>query len=209
MDTHNTDNHKNFASKIMDGIKKAQQEIEELAVQFSLGKAEAVDKYEEIKKEFSGKAAEWKTKIAAMKTHGEEKITKLRTLFENLELQLALGKADAKDEFEEQRKNILKAIHEVEAEIKSNPEWNERINEFNVEIEKFKLKLEILKLKFELKNFDLKEDINNGISEAEKKIDQVFGKMEEKWDATKEKYSDFGEEISLAYSHLKKAIKGL
>ena len=197
----------NFKKLILKGINKAQQEIEELAVQFSLGKAEASDKFEEIKKEFSKKSFEWKLKISEIKN--DEKYANLKAMLEELELQLALGKAEAIELFEEQRKAIVNAVNALQEEVKRNPEWKANMNEFDVETEKFKLKLEIMKLKFELKGFELNEDIKEGMLEARKKIDHIFKGVEDRWDASKNKYADFEDEILLAYKHLKKAVKGL
>lgn len=198
-----------FAGKISMGLKIAQQEIEELALQFSLGKAEAADKFEEIKKDFNGKANEWKKVFAEPKTFNKEKAATLKAKFEALQVQLALGKAEAKDLFEEQRKKILNSIHEIEVEMKGNPGMNERLSEFKSEIEKFKLKMEILKLKFDLKKFDAEDKFKEAMTVAKIKINKLSDKAEEKWDERKKKYADAGQEIDLVFKHLKKAVSKL
>ena len=83
---------------------------------------------------------------------------------------------------------------------------NERLDDFKSEMEKFKLKLEILKLKFDLKKFIIKDDFKKGMLEARIKIDKLFDKVEEKTEDARKKYADFGEEIDLAFKHLKKAV---
>ncbi len=209
MDTKTSSNRTNFAEKIIDGLQKAQQEIEELTLQFALGKAEASDKFEEIKKEFSEKSNEWKRVFSHLKSVTEEKTIALRTKMEELQLQLALGKAEAKEAFEEQRKKIMNLIQEIEVEIKNNPELTIRLNEFKIDLEKFKLKMEVLKLKFELKKFEMKDDFKSEMADTKHKIEKIFGKVEDKWDDAKKKYSSFGDEIDLTYKHLKNAIKSL
>lgn len=115
----NTSNtFENFKIKLNSHIEKAKQEMEELSLQFSLGKAEAADKFEELKKDFMSKVQEWKTVGEQMKNSGQEKSGELKTKLEELQVQLALGKAEAKELFNDQKKKIMKSISELESEIK-------------------------------------------------------------------------------------------
>ena len=198
-----------FAERISKILKVTQQEVEELAVQFSLGKAEAASKFEEIKKDFNVKSNEWKNSFAKTGEAGQEAFTKMKSKLEELQLQLSLGKADGKDYFEEQRKKIVNSIHEFQSEYKSNPEWNEKLGEFNEEVEKFKLKLEILKMKFEDKSFKVKEGFQKEMLNAKIEIEQFLSKAEVEFDKAGKKYSNFSEEISSVYNHLKNAVKKL
>jgi hypothetical protein len=187
-----------FREKFFEQLKKAQQEIEELALQFSLGKAEAEDKFEEVKKDLSAAVRKWKEKYSL-----DEKSNHLKHMLEELELQLALGKAEAIDKFDEQKRNILIAVQELEREFKSNPQVTEYTEHLKNEIEKFKAKLELLQLKFQARKFNMqsnfKDEMNKVNANFRSHIDQKFGK-------TKAKMSDFNDEIELAYKHLKKAI---
>ncbi len=198
-----------IAEKISAGLKKAQKEIEEFALQASLGKAEAGDKFEELKGEFREKAGEWKQFFSNLKSSNQEKADKLKSQLDELQLQLSLGKADAKDYFFEQRKKILNALHELESGLNDNPELNERMNEFKSEIEKFKLKLNILELQFELKAFKGKEKMKEAMDVAGIEIDKLLMKAELQWDEAKKKSGDFTKEIAAAFEHLKKAIASL
>ncbi len=208
MDT-NTFNFKSLTDKVSEGLKKAQQEVEELALQFALGRADATDKFEEIKKEFSHKVNEWKLAFPDLKSINQEKINLLKSKIENLLLQLSLGKADAIDNYVEQHKKIMQSIQEFEAELKTDPELVALIGVFKIEIEKLKLKLEILKLKFELKKFETKAGFNSEMEKARLIINKLFEKIEGKWDETKSNYSDFSDEIELSWKHLKNAVKSL
>lgn len=198
-----------IAEKISAGLKKAQKEIEEFALQASLGKAEAGDKFEELKGEFREKAGEWKQFFSNLKSSNQEKADKLKSQLDELQLQLSLGKADAKDYFFEQKKKILNSLHELESGLKENPKINERLNEFNTEIEKFKLKLHILELQFELKSFKGKEKIKEVMDVAGIEVDKLFMKADEKWNDAKKKSGDFSKEIAASFEHLKKAVESL
>lgn len=198
-----------FAERISKILKATQQEVEELAVQFSLGKAEAALKFEEIKKEFNAKSNEWKNSFVKTEEAGQDAFMKMKGKLEELQLQLSLGKAEGKELFEEQRKKIVHAIHDLQNEYRSNPEWNEKLSEFNEEVEKFKLKLEMLKMKFEDKSFQVKEGFQKEMLNAKIEIDQFLNKAEEKFEKAGKKYSNFSKEISSVYNHLKNAVKKL
>ncbi len=58
-----TTNQKPILVKIADQLLKDQQELDSLAVQLSLGKAEAKDKFEEVKKQIRKSIQEFKITI--------------------------------------------------------------------------------------------------------------------------------------------------
>lgn len=209
MENKNSFNIGSIAEKVTNGIKTAQKEIEDLALQFSLGKAEAGEKFEEIKKEFLNRINEWKNVFANIPEINTESKNKLIAKFEELQLQLALGKAESKVFYAEQRNKVLLAIHEIEAEIRTNPGLNGYMDEFKSELEKFKLKMDVLRLKFELKSFQVKDEFKNEVTHARIQIDKIFENIKTKKDDAKRKYADFGDEIELAYKHIKKAVDKL
>ncbi|HRG02446.1 MAG TPA: hypothetical protein PKZ75_15135 [Bacteroidia bacterium] len=101
-----------FGDNIVSFLKKSAVKLEELQVQSALGKAEMEDKFEEIKKEARVQYQNIKSDINS-KLQNNKEYNNLKSKLENLELQLALGKADTKDLLEEQKKNLSKAFQEV------------------------------------------------------------------------------------------------
>ena len=209
MKTQEPQNPGKYKNKFTAAIKKTQQELEEMALQFSLGKAEASDKFEETKKEFKSKIEEWKKFFTDKDAKGTEAINKIMASFEELHLQLSIVKAEAKEYFEEQKKAILKTLNQVENAIKEKPAMNELLSEFRNEADTLKLKLEILQLKFELKKFKITDGFKNAMREVQIESEKILDSVEGKWDKTKSKYTDFNDEMSHVYTHLKKAIKSL
>ena len=195
-----------LAEKIGKGLQKAQQEIEEMVVQFALGTAEAKDKFDELKKEVHAKTGEWKTLVSELTDIGKEKVIFLKSKLEELQVQLTLGKADALDAFELQRKNIVKVIDEIEREIKSIPQLKGQLDTLRNEMEKFKIKMEIIKLKFELKKFDVKDGFKEEMTSAKLRIDKFVDQIRAKVEHVKDRYTDFEDEIDIAYKHLRKAV---
>ncbi|WP_439152836.1 hypothetical protein [Winogradskyella sp.] len=188
-----------FIDNIVETLRKAAIEIEELQVQAALGKAEAKDKYEEIKKKFNLVLHEAKSKIDS----GKEKVEDIDTKFDELRVQLELGKAEGLDAFKEQKKGLLNKLHEIEVKIKTNKRLNDIYAFILLEIEKFKLKLEVLEQKFETGKESAKTSFEKGKTEFNTFIENIkakYGKKEET------KWEHFQDEISEAFTHFKKAF---
>lgn len=198
---------KNILQKVTEKLLSAQQEIDELALQLALGKAEATEKFEEIKKEFKLKINELKNLLA---NPSENYLSpEVKAKIEELELQLALGKADSKVLFEEQKKKIMKALANLEENIQKNWRMIKAPDFFLHEVEQFKLKMEILRLRFRLKKFDVRDDYRNQMQTVRREIRKMASKTKDRLSARQEKYDDFKYEISLAYKHIKNAVESL
>ncbi|MDY2586961.1 hypothetical protein [Winogradskyella aquimaris] len=188
-----------FIDRVVETLRKAAIEIEELQVQAALGKAEAKNKYEEIKKKFNLVLHEAKSKIDS----GKEVAQDIDTKFDELRVQLELGKAEGLDAFKEQKKGLLAKLHEIEVNIKTNKRLNDIYAFVLLEIEKFKLKLEILEQKFIKGKEDAKASFEKGKTEFNTFIEKIkakYGKKEET------KWEHFQDEISEAFTHFKKAF---
>jgi len=201
------ESEKPVLQKIADRLLAVQQELDELVVQFALGKAEGKEKFEEIKKEFRQRVSEFKKLLDAP---ASKLLTpEARQKIEELEVQLALGKADTKELFEEQKKKILKTLSRVESEIETWVNSGKLPDDFSHEVEKFKLKLEIIRLKFNLKKFEVKDAFKEGMDDARIKIEKLASGIKSKVKDRSSKYNTFRDEMSIAYKHLKKALSDL
>ncbi|MCA6408047.1 MAG: hypothetical protein IM575_02880, partial [Cytophagales bacterium] len=141
--------------KMAEGLLQAQQEIDELALQLSLGKSEAKEKLEEVKKEFIKGINTLKKSLQSALDQPIPLALKMK--FEAVELQLQVGKVQSKESFDSQIKLLIVATIALEEEIRSLLHKMEVKGYFGHEIEKFLLKLEILRLKFGIKKFEIKE----------------------------------------------------
>src|SRR5688572_17762467 len=195
---------KNMLQAVGERLLTAQREIDELALQLALGKAEARDKFEEIKQEFRKQVSEQKNLLAKA---SENFISpEVRAKIEALEVQLALGEADTKDIFEGQKKKITKALTSVEDAIHEQWKKIQAPEFFSHEVEKFKLKLEILRLRFGLTKFEVREDYRTRMLNARKQIEKMVSIPVDKVNKGKTKYNDFKDEVSLAYKHIRRAV---
>jgi hypothetical protein len=190
---------------LAEGMLQVQQEIEELALQLSLGKAEAKEKFEEIKNEFTEKVNGLKQFLKSSPEKTIPAVLKLK--LEALELQLKVGKAETKEAFDLQRTALIEATIALENEIQAALEKLEASSYFHHEAEKFMLKLEILRLKFGIKRFEIKDAFRTGMERAKKSIHQFVGKAKKM--GSRKPTIDFKEEIAEGYKHLKSAVKNL
>jgi len=189
-----------FVDKVIDALKKTAVNIEELQVQTALGKAEAQDKYEEIKKEFNLFIHDSEYQIKGIK----ENIDELKTKFDELRVQLALGKAETIEIFKKQKKQLLLTIHEIEVKIKSNKTLNRMYAVTLIEIEQFKIQLEILEQKYKRDKKETKSTFEKGKEEFNSFVDSIKAKYGKQKEETK--FEHFQNEISEAFTHFKKAF---
>lgn len=194
----NTEN-KHFMDSVAESLRKAANEIEELQVKATLGKAEAQDKFEEVKKGFNSFIHESKTKIKV----GKNKIDDINTKFDELLVQLALGKAETKDAFKKQKKQLLLTLHDIEVKIKSNETLNRIYAFVLIEIEKFKVQLDVLEEKFKEGKATAKISFEKG----KKDFNDFIEKIKTKYSKDEEtKWEHFQTEVSEAFVHLKQAF---
>lgn len=191
---------KSFTDKLIGQLKKSASDIEKFRVQLSLGKAEAKDKYEDLKKKFNGAVHKVKTELTGSKS----KLTDFRSGLEELQVQLALGKAERLEIFNEQKKKIFRAINSLDKQLEN---YSGKIDAaFRHEVEKFRIKMEILRVHYELGKMEAKDEF-----ELEKhELKNVISKMSAKFQAKKKNAVNESKEriseLKEAYKHLKKAI---
>lgn len=190
-----------FIDKVIGALKKTAVELEELRVQTALGKAEAQDKYEDIKKKFNLFIHDSELKVKGAK----EKMDELKTKFDELKVQLTLGKAETKEAFKKQKKELLLLLHDIEVKIKTNDTLNKMYALTLIQIEQFKVQLEILEQKFSKEKDDAKDAFEKGKNDFYTFIDKLKEKYGKK-KVEETKLEHFQSEISEAFHHFKKAF---
>jgi len=189
-----------FVDKVVGALRKTAVELEEFQVQAALGKSEAQDKYEEVKKKFNLFIHDSEFKIKGIK----EKSADINTKFDELRVQLALGKAETKDIFKKQKKELLSTIHDIEVKIKTNDTLNKMYALALIEIEQFKIQLEILEERYNEDKVKSKDAFEKGKGDFNAFINTFKGKYGKQKEDTK--FEHFQHEISEAFDHFKKAF---
>jgi DNA repair exonuclease SbcCD ATPase subunit len=86
-----------------------------LEAQLTQTKEQALQRLEQRKQQLKDVLKQVQAEVQKSKEIAEQAKTEVQAKLEQLQVQLALGKADARDNFEEQRTKILKALSEFES----------------------------------------------------------------------------------------------
>lgn len=200
MKTTDVQTDKKVLIKTADILVEAQRELDELTVQLALGKAEALDKFEEIKRDFRSKIATLKATLHAEGLIGVSKDIKAR--IEKLELALTERKTENREMFVAQKRLILKSLLVLEAEIRKHLPDREDIQRLLHEFESFKLKLEILRLRFELKRFSINESLHHNTEEVRRRVNAMLFKAHMAVEKAKHKTDSLKKQVHVSYLKL-------
>lgn len=181
-------------------VSRLKQEIDELAVQLDLGKAEAVDFVEDRKRELLDIVDQVKQAIDDGKVAGGEQANSLKQSLDELRLQLALGKMESRDALSEQREKISAAVDSARERLEPvEKDLKERIQDTG---DSLKTKLSALALDLGIrgafaeeelvrKKDEFKEDLK-GIKETlQPAIDGVGESLDDIGRQARDKFDDF------------------
>lgn len=193
----------NFKNQLGKLINKAETELDELRLKISLGKMNGADLFEDIKKDLR---ESFHVITNEIQTEGKDVAETVRTNIESLQLQLALGKAEALDNYETQKSKINDAIQQLEQNVRDSRNIlssNAKIKIQN-ELEKFRLKMEILQIRYELGRLDLKDNVETKKQKFKKEFDELLANVNER---TTEKMEEYGTNLKNAYEALRKSLQ--
>ena len=202
-------NQKPILIRMAEQLLKDQLELDALALQFSLGKAEVRDKFEETKKQLKKGIAEFRETLASEFTLNKEWTDNFKLKLTELENQLSKGKAESRVMFEEQRKIILKGLEDLENEMKRNPEARKLADYFTSLSGRAEVQLELFERKIAEGKKDLTKGFNEEMKRAGVKINSLLAGLKERKEDADFRLNNFSDEIRLSYDHLKKAIREL
>lgn len=186
---------------VSNGLRRAADELEKFQLKAGIGKLEAFEAYEDLKKKYAHYTHELKMKAE----EGKDKLVDLQAKFQDLQVQFNLGKAETIEAFQEQRKKILLAIHEVQVAIQNNPTFIKAYAILLDALEKIKVKLDILAKQFEPTKDKIAENVTARKEQLEKVISEFKAKFNDKTDI-ESRLENFRSEMSIAYEHFRKAF---
>jgi len=204
MDTPDKIIEKPILVNLSDRLMEAQRELDELTLQLALGKAEANEKFEEIKKQFYVRLGHLKKQFNAQKI--SELSKEITVKLDELEEVLNTGKVEDKEMFLAQKRLILKSLYSLESELKKRIPENIDAQHFFQDINNFKMKLEILRLKFALKTFAIKDDIKTNMVEARRKVARWIDKASKKVSEGENRILEMQENVKRTYQKAKKSV---
>ncbi|MEZ4773868.1 MAG: hypothetical protein R3D00_11855 [Bacteroidia bacterium] len=186
------------------------KELDDLELQISLGEEEIVAAYEKQKAAFTEFVNESKAKISEMASN--DHVQKLRGKLEALQVQLALGKAESLEAYEEQKKRLTESIQEAKDEYETymsslGDKKQELSGNLSGKLEQFKTKMDLFHLQFALGKADAKEELKEKQEELTATLATIRAKIDEKKEAAEETWDEFTDEVSEAFDQFKGAMK--
>lgn len=103
-----------FLDKAINGLKEVVSEIEGFQLQYTLGKAEAVEKYAEAKRKFLVIINDAKNNLS----EGKEKLAELKQKFNEIEKLFEKDKFETKEAINAEKQKFIQAIDEIERDLK-------------------------------------------------------------------------------------------
>ncbi len=179
-----------------------------LKAQLKETKDKAADRVEDRKKELSDTLNRLRNEVSKSKTIAEETRTDIVNRLEHLQVQLALGKLEARDEYEEQKKKIHDAVSSLETSIdrkydeafgKLGHELVRRANALDAEFSAFMFRIEEKKERIAHRTEDKKEEILAQLHDFQHRVQEKRGKA-------KEKTKTFEDEFSTGLKHIRDAF---
>ncbi|HLP33458.1 MAG TPA: hypothetical protein VK202_08305 [Bacteroidia bacterium] len=168
----------NFEEQLNRWMRDWNNKLERIRLNISLGKLDATEAFEEQKDQLRDHLAEWKSTADKVVTATQENVDAVKKAYENLILQLSLGKAEAIDTFVEQRQKIEQALHNVYEKSKQAYGKSEELREaFNNNAQAFKTNLEIIQLQFALGKMEARDEaekINKLLHEKMNTLQQEY-----------------------------------
>jgi len=185
-------------------------------------KEQALAKFEVRKKTLNEALEKFKSEVAKTKAIAEEKKKEIQAQFDDLQVQLALGKAETRDGFEAQRKKIQHSIATLEATLDrhldlwtlpAKPPTDKSIekaaDDFIAAAIKYEAEADTLEAQFAMKKAEAKAQFEKKKSNLLAQINEFKTQLQGKRDMAKDKAATFEKELSDGIFQIKQAFKTL
>ncbi len=191
-----------------------EKQAEALEAQLTLTKDKALDRLEERKRQFRDVLARVDAEIGKSKAVADQARSEVRARIEQVHMQLALGKAEAREALEEQRRKILDAVAAFEktadekltsAAFDAARLWEDLVGKASaVEAE-----LEALRIRFELEAAKQQTRLDEKKQELQSKLATFRSDLKTKRQAARDKAGAFERELAAGVEGIKAAFRHL
>ncbi len=177
---------------------------------------QALAKLEVYKKNLNEALEKFKSEVAKAKGITEEKKKELQVQFDDLQVQLALGKAEARDAFEAQRKKIQHSIATLEATVDRHlgsagkvldDSLAKAADKYVAAAIKYQAAADALEARWFMKKMEAKAQFENKKKDLLAQINQFKTQLQGKRDMAKDKAATFEKELSAGMSQIKQGVQ--
>jgi hypothetical protein len=189
-----------------------------IEAQLQLSKEQAIEELEVRKKRLNETLEGFKSEILKAKGLADEKKSEIQTMFDELQVQLALGKAEARDAFEAQKKKIQRSIATLESTVDReldaagqsiDESLKKAANKFIAAAIGLEAQMEALEVQFEVKKAGAKAQFEQKKGQLVAQINEYKRQLEEKKQMAVDKAATFEKELSNGMSQIEQAFKKL
>ncbi len=205
-----TMNAEQFNEQMKQFVTDWQKRLEEMQLQFTLGKMDASDAFETQKTHFRNMLENMKENLDKGADLAEEKAKEMKIKIEELRVQLALGKAEGMDAFEAQRVKIDHAMNEFYQAGRKNfdESYKRSLAMFDHNAEAFKTGLEIVKLQFALAKMEAKDELEEKQKEIGEKMLELNQQFKTIQQAAMENMDEVNKQLRENFERMKAITEG-
>jgi ribosomal protein L29 len=142
-----------------------------------------------------------------------EEANELRAKLDHLKVQLALGKAEGRDAFEEQKGKLDHAMRDAHNMANSMKDklGTELGDDLHGLKQSLQTKMEVLRLKYALGKADAKDELEEVRKDLSHRVAVLKSKAQKRIEDSDadDKWDDFKDEMKEAFTHMKGAVRGL
>ncbi len=142
----------------------------------------------------------------SFKHKSKEAKQELKTMFDELQLQISLGKAEGEDAIKEQSKKVKEQIYKIKIELDKDDKFQKIKNGASEKFNELSDTISILSTKFEYDIEDGKEIWEEKKKEINKEIDGWSDEFEELKNKSTEKFDEVSKEVSSVWNKIKKSF---
>lgn len=210
MNNEQQESGKPLLVKLAEQLLKDQEKLDMLALKYTLGKAELIEHFEQVKKDMREDINAFRNDIR--ETYQNKKADWLDDLHKKLnalEDGLNKGVAGTKEAVTEQMHKISEGMEHVKESLKHNTGKEKLYYTFKLYAERLKLQIKLMEMELRSEKKELSNGYKLEMEKARQKINGLKDRFNDKREDLKAHFEAFGEEMRESYEHLKKAIQSL
>lgn len=191
---------------------------ESLELQLTLGRAEALQHFDEQRQRLRTQAQELKGRLAQLDELGADARMRAQAALEHLEVQLALARAETRDAYLEQRDKLRQAIHALEERLDEaaasggeglGQRMEAELKTFAGHADRLLAELEALEFQFQVHAESARLRLADAKNALVLKLQAFRKQLGERQGQAKERMHQTEDELGQAARHLKDAFSNL
>lgn len=197
-----------YRQKIDHKLDRLELEATALEEELNQTREQAIQKHERLKKSLQAALVKVQEKLKSYKNLTEDQVRQLKTKFEELQVDLALGKADTVQKIKEEKQKTMTHLNELEHKIdqflkEKSTELTEQMLQASDKLDADFIAMEV---SFNMQSQKAKENLRNKKEELLKQIRVFKRKLVEIRESDIQKSSQFDQEFTQGLKAIKNAF---